>query len=152
MKMPTQCHARSEHQRGLSLIEVLVAIVILSIGLLGLAGMQASSLRSSQSANYSAQAMTLAEDIIERMRANPQMASSYARPLGASAPTGGITMAARDLEEWFARVQTLPAGDAAIQVDTTTSPALVTVTVRWDDSRAGTQIGQVSLPAFLTNQ
>jgi|GEM_PF-166173 len=59
-----------QNQQGLSLIEVLVAIIVLSIGLLGLAGLQLSSLRNSNSAYLRSQAIVLSGDIIDRMRAN----------------------------------------------------------------------------------
>lgn len=60
----------SADQRGATLIEVLVAMLVLSIGLLGLAGMQMTALKSNQSAYYRSQATVLAYDIIDRMRAN----------------------------------------------------------------------------------
>ena len=57
-------------QQGFSLIEILIAIIVLSIGLLGLAGLQLSSLRNSNSAYARSQAVVLTNDIIDRMRAN----------------------------------------------------------------------------------
>jgi len=59
------------NQRGLTLAEVLIAVVILSIGLLGIAGLQLTGLRGAQSANLRTQATVLANDIAERIRANP---------------------------------------------------------------------------------
>lgn len=57
--------------RGFTLIEVLVTIVVVSIGLLGLAGLQISGLRANVSSEARSKATLLASDIIERMRANP---------------------------------------------------------------------------------
>ncbi|MDQ1303547.1 MAG: type pilus assembly protein PilV, partial [Pseudomonadota bacterium] len=57
-------------QSGLSLIEVLITVVLVSIGLLGLAGLQLTSVRNSNSSGERFMATTLAQDIIERMRAN----------------------------------------------------------------------------------
>ncbi|NOS87695.1 MAG: type IV pilus modification protein PilV [Methylococcaceae bacterium] len=57
-------------ERGFTLIEVLVAMVVLSIGLLGLAGLQATSLKSNQSAYHRSQATQLAYEMADRMRAN----------------------------------------------------------------------------------
>ncbi len=57
-------------QRGVSLIEVLVSIVIASIGLLALAGVNASSVRYTKMSQYRAAAAMLANDMGERMRAN----------------------------------------------------------------------------------
>ncbi|WP_126456347.1 type IV pilus modification protein PilV [Sulfuriflexus mobilis] len=56
--------------RGFSLVEVLVAVFVLAIGLLGLAGLQAKSLQFNYSAYQRSQATMLAYDIIDRMRAN----------------------------------------------------------------------------------
>jgi type IV pilus assembly protein PilV len=121
-------------QRGISLIEILVAIVVLSIGLLGLAGLQANSLRTSQSALYRSQAAAYAEDMAERMRANLGGARTYDIALGDSAPVG-TSIADRDRAEWLARLATLPGGAGSIAVDALNRT--VTITVQWDDSRAG---------------
>ena len=58
-------------QRGVSLIEVLVSVVILSVGILGIAGIQVVSLQQNRSAVYRAEALQLANGILDRMRANP---------------------------------------------------------------------------------
>lgn len=59
-----------KYQNGFSLLEVLIAIVIFSFGLLGLAGLQLVSLTSNQSANIRSTATALAYDMADRMRAN----------------------------------------------------------------------------------
>lgn len=59
-------------QTGFTLIEVLVAVVVLSVGLIGIAGMQTKSLQFNRSAYFHTQATVLTHDMIERMRANPQ--------------------------------------------------------------------------------
>ncbi|MCX8004346.1 MAG: type IV pilus modification protein PilV [Burkholderiaceae bacterium] len=123
-------------QRGLSMIEVLVAIVILSLGLLGVAGLQAAGLRASHSAHYRAQAAQFAADMAERMRANLGQAANYALTLAATGPGAGCTgVCAADITDWLARLRTLPGGDGAIQVDLPTRT--VTIVVQWDDSRGG---------------
>ena len=58
-------------QVGFTLMEVLVALAVLSIGLLGMAGMQLFSLKSNQSAYFQSQATYFAYDLIDKMRANP---------------------------------------------------------------------------------
>ncbi|MCS6944632.1 MAG: type IV pilus modification protein PilV [Sutterellaceae bacterium] len=124
------------HQCGLSMIEVLVAIVILSVGLLGVAGLQAASLRASHSAFYRAQAAQFAADMAERMRANLGQAANYELHLGASGPAAGCTgVCAADVLDWLTRLRTLPAGAGSIAVDTVNQT--VTIVVQWDDSRAG---------------
>ena len=125
---------RLRRHRGLSLIEVLVAIVILSFGLLGMAGLQAASLRASQGSLYRAQAAQYANDIAERMRANLGQARAYGLALADAAPTG-TSVRDRDLADWLAKLRSLPGGDGAVAIDLASN--LVTITVQWDDTRAG---------------
>lgn len=100
-------------QLGFNLIEVMIALVIISVGLLGLAGLQVSSLKQNQSAYYRSQATLLAYDIADRMRANMNEvdAGSYFAASGAEGTdcinyTGSATgcsasdMASHDLWEW----------------------------------------------------
>ena len=68
--MPMKTPARRS-VLGFTLIEVLVAIVLLSIGLLGVAGMQLSGLRYHQGAYVRAQATALLSDMADRLRTNP---------------------------------------------------------------------------------
>ena len=63
-------HSQSRWQNGFSLLEILVAMVVLSIGLLGLAGLQAVSLNNNQIAYYRSIASQQAYDMADRMRAN----------------------------------------------------------------------------------
>jgi type IV pilus assembly protein PilV len=75
MHMPTTCARRTE--RGFTLIEVLVALVILSIGLLGLGLLQASSLKASFGSNHRTMATNLAYEMLDMMRANRPQAYRY---------------------------------------------------------------------------
>ena len=68
-------------QSGFSLLEVLIAIVVTSIGLLGLAAMQATGLRNNHSAYHRSQATVLAYDIADRMRSNVSSMLSYVTPV-----------------------------------------------------------------------
>ena len=117
-------------QAGLSLVEVLVAVVLLSIGLLGLAGLQASGMRVGQSSIHRSQAAQLAHDMVERLRANLAHASAYQLDLGDAAPAC-TSVASCDLRDWRARLQALPAGTGAVTV----SGQQATVLVQWDDAR-----------------
>jgi len=122
-------------QSGFSLLEVLITIVILAIGLLGLAGLTAASMRNNHGAYNRSQAVWLAYDISDRMRANRVVArgGGYNIALGASAPTGSTT-SATDLGQWLTAVAALPAGLGAINVDAGTSRA--TITIQWNETRA----------------
>lgn len=64
-------------QQGLTLLEILIALVVLSVGLLGIAGMQATGLRNNHAAYTKTQATALAVDMADRIRANPQGAPLY---------------------------------------------------------------------------
>lgn len=93
--------------RGFSLIETLVTIVIVAIGLLGIAGLQARLQLSEMDAYQRTQALLLIQDIADRMSANRAQAGSYlttAGPVGTghdtSAGCSGKTGYERDLCEW----------------------------------------------------
>ena len=68
--MNANYNSTKKKSTGLTMIEVLVTLVILSIGLLGMAALQLTGLRSANSSNYRTQAILLANDMAERMRAN----------------------------------------------------------------------------------
>ncbi|BBP03682.1 type IV pilus modification protein PilV [Sulfuriferula plumbiphila] len=122
-------------QHGFTLLEVLVAMVIVSIGLVGLAGLMMTSAKNNQSAYYRSQASWMGYDIIDRMRANRSVAQngSYDISLGVS-PTGCGTgvVVSDDLCQWKTELATaLPTGDGSVSV----SGGIATVTVSWDDRR-----------------
>lgn len=136
--------------RGFSLIEVLVALLILSVGLLGIAGMQTLSVQMNVSARQSSQATYLAYEIIDRMRANRQAAlgGNYNHDSNGcqDIPTGN-SVADTDLAAWLnvlcgmtADGNTAPAmlpqdstagTGASVDVD----DGVATVTVSWYDER-----------------
>lgn len=103
----------SHRQRGVSLIEVLVTILILSIGLLGVAGLQSRLQMSEMEAYQRSQALILLSDMANRVAANRNAAASYAAAAGTSSPMGvGATCttstASRkdiDLGEWCNALQ-----------------------------------------------
>ncbi|MFC1602020.1 type IV pilus modification protein PilV [Pseudomonadota bacterium] len=140
-----------QNQRGFSLIEVLVAVFILSVGLLSVAALQIIGLKNTHSALLHSQATTSATDIIDRMRINRDgaLAGSYDIAIGASAP-GGSTIAANDLGGWKINLDAnLPYGDGAI--DCSTVSEFCVVTVQWDDSggTAGSAAAQIALRTRL---
>jgi type IV pilus assembly protein PilV len=124
--MPTSLGA----QRGYSLIEVLVSVTILMIGLLGLAGLQAASLRWTADASQQAAAARLAQELAEKIRAQPGEVERYvAAAAGTPAIDAdcyrgvGCSVAARvatDLAEWRAQAAgALPGGFATLCRDAT---------------------------------
>ncbi|HHH35267.1 MAG TPA: type IV pilus modification protein PilV [Gammaproteobacteria bacterium] len=134
--------------QGLSMIEILVTVVVLSIGLLGLAGLQLTGLKYNHSAYMRSQATLLASDIIDRMRANRDVAKTggYDINIGTNAPTATCMganmnctpaeMAAADLSEWKQDLQNLlPGGDGSITRVVNGNEVHFTITIQWDDTR-----------------
>lgn len=122
------------HISGLSLIEVLIAVLIVTVGLLGLAGLQGFSLRNNTSAYFRSQANALAYDILDSMRANRVNAAKGDYVVAVSADSSSIaSRAASDISFWLDNLRHyLPAGDGEISCD---ANAFCVVTVFWDDNR-----------------
>lgn len=124
---------------GFTLIEILVAVLILSIGLLGLAGLQANSLRFNTDSSILTQATYIANDMADRMRANASSLAAYPVEGGAQKSNcyaaGGCSpaeMVANDVFEWNEALATLPGGQGTI---TALGGGLFTITVMWDERR-----------------
>ena len=140
---------RARLARGFSLVESLVALVVLSVGLLGIAALYVSALRFGRTALLRSDAVTLAGDMADRIRANATAGASYAMAAGAAnaavaaCATGGCTaaqMATTDKAQWAALLaRALPAGTGTVAVDTATTPTTYTVTVRWTEPNVGAQ-------------
>lgn len=121
-------------QAGVTLIEVLVALLVLSIGVLGVAMLQLNALKHTDSAMRSTQASLIGQDVLERIRANPD--ASYALASLSQAPTSGNPEVPRDQDLYdFAEQLRRMLGDDA-QASIEIAGARVTVTLDWDDSRA----------------
>lgn len=130
---PHAAHRRAP-ARGVGLIEVLVAVLVLAIGLLGVAAMQALALRNSQSSLERSQGVVHAYTILDAMRANPVAARGGAYNIGmtCTVPAGGA-LAANDIHNWMDELQQNLGPTACGQVNCV--GPMCTVTVRWDDSR-----------------
>jgi type IV pilus assembly protein PilV len=120
--------------RGVGLIEVLVAVLVLAIGLLGVAAMQATALRNSQSSLERSQGVMHVYTILDAMRANPAAARAGAYVMGmtCTVPAAG-DLVANDKRTWIDMLQQNLGPTACGQV--TCAGALCTISVRWDDSR-----------------
>lgn len=126
----------SRRARGFTLVEALVALLALSIGLLGVAAMQLNGIRTNVSAAWRSQATYLAYDVLDRMRANRASRKLYETGWGAPPTPGGAnSVVSKDLAAWKASVaNTLPNGQARITVDGDHNTQ-VTIDVQWDDDR-----------------
>ena len=127
--------ATARRESGVTLIEVLIAVLIMGIGLLGMAAMQTTALRNSQSALERSQAAMHAYSILDAMRANEAEAVigryNLATPT-CVAPAADGSLARADLIEWFGDLQALSESACAeIACDSVECSVILT----WDDSR-----------------
>ena len=138
--------------RGFTLLEVMIAVLVFSIGLLGVAGMVLASMRGTHTAQNHTQAIVLAQWMGDAMRANPVgvMAGDYvgAAPSAivtdCSAGCTPVQVAALDMETWGTLLaQSLPAGQGTVRCDLNSPlrdgvpafPAgLCTVSMTWSES------------------
>lgn len=126
-------HAISPRQRGFTLLEMLVALFVLSIGLLGLAGLQAQGLRYNHDAYVRSQATFLAYDIIERMRTNAPNVANYVGEAPAVDCGEAASVAENDRACWHAEVAALLPGGSAEIVQDATNSNVFTVNLSWVD-------------------
>jgi type IV pilus assembly protein PilV len=133
---------RSNSQRvgGFTLIEVLIALVILSVGMLGIAGLYVTSMQAGRTSILRHNAVTLAGDIADRIRANPRAGPAYALA-GANnnCVDGGVDctlgqMAAHDIFLWDQQAaNTMPNGTVNIVFNNGVAPPTYQITVAWTE-------------------
>lgn len=143
--------------RGLGLIEVMVATLVLAVGLLGIAGLQTAALANNLLAYQYLQASTLAQALIERMRANRQgvldghyllAADAMPLPAGIDCGSGTRRCSSGEQAQWdlaMLRAQLspsdgsrLPGGRLSVRCEADcASSALRVVTIYWDAGRSG---------------
>ncbi len=139
-------------QLGFTLIETMVALLVISVGMIGVAALHGQALSSSGIALRRSVAIGLASDIADRIRVNRGAGIAYegaAADNNCAAPTGGggvdcspAQMAAHDLFAWRAQIaQSLPGGTGTIDVDPAANPTVYTVTVGWAEP---TQVAPVT--------
>ncbi len=141
----------AHHSDGFTLVEVLVAVAVLSIGIFGLIALESTALRMNQDAYIRSQVTVLIYDIADKMRSN--MSADYGSATVASAacvsysgsPTScsASQVAGNDLYDWQTAIsRILPVGSGAIS----SSGAITTVKVEWDDDRdTASSIASISM-------
>jgi type IV pilus assembly protein PilV len=150
-------------QSGFSMIEILVTLAIISLALLGTAGLQAYSMKLNQGGQFRTQAVFLAADLAERMEANKAAAvagsyvlanSNVANALSTActdAACGAVALATYDLSQWQNAVAaSLPQASWAVAQTVAGNPTTYTITISWVDRQgdstnaafdAGSQVG-----------
>lgn len=140
----------SQHARGFTLVEVLVALVIFAVGLLGIAALHIESLNAGRTALNRTQAVALASDLADRIRANREACTvgtatcAYESTAGAVTATCETTtgctaaeLAATDVFRWRAIGATQLPGFGATVDWTAGTPNLYVITVAWVEPGAG---------------
>lgn len=136
---------KSTSQNGFTLLEVMIAMVIFAVGMLGLAGIQGLSLENSHSSYTRSQAILLAYDIVDRMKANPEAGTDYEIAVGTNATTPTVycdvatcTVAQMVVYDHWVWKNALPSlllsGQGQIE---NTAGDSYTITVHWDEDRTG---------------
>ncbi|MDI9246786.1 type IV pilus modification protein PilV [Marinobacter sp. CHS3-4] len=132
------------NQKGFSLIEVIVTILILGIGILGVASTQVVSLKMNTQSQSRSQAVILAEDLLDRVRASYDNIGAYALAQGdaqgadngacdTSFVPNGASVPANDIATWENNLACLlPAAERTVAINGNT----VTVTIDWDQDDA----------------
>ncbi|MCW8988028.1 MAG: type IV pilus modification protein PilV [Gammaproteobacteria bacterium] len=144
--------------KGFTLLEVMLAMVISAVALLGLASLQAQSLSFNQTAYIRSQATYFAYDMLEKMRMNRNAANSGSYDMattdtpnsatcyGTGSTCSEASFAAADKYEWYSLItSTLPGGAGSVSRATGTGETIVTILVQWNNLNAtGTSKIQVS--------
>lgn len=128
-------------QKGFSLVEVLIALIIMSVGMLGIASLFVNSMQAGRTSLFRHHAVTLAGDVADRIRANPRAGVAYVAKPGANnnCVDGGVDcseaeMAMNDIFLWQQQAtNTLPNGDVTIGFDNAVNPPTYTITVSWNE-------------------
>lgn len=127
---------------GFSLVEVLVALVVVSVGMLGVAGLYVNGLKAGRTAMFSHQAVTLAGDVADRIRANPRAGAAYHGSgngvnhncIASGANCDAAQMAATDTFFWQQQADAvLPEGEVDVQFDGGANPPEYTIKVSWNE-------------------
>jgi len=158
------------NQKGFSLFEVMAALIIFSFGMLGMGKMLTLAMKSNSSANSGTQATTLANAMLDRMRANRAnslqgTASGYSLPALTSSATFGTgpdcstvtcsnaNLATYDVANWLAGLSAasaLPSGKGSIVLTSLNGQVSVAITVQWDDSVTQKALKETINPATFT--
>ena len=131
-------------QRGFTLVEILVTVVLISVGLLGIAALQLTTLRGNQESYVRSQASVLAGDILDRIRANPFKFREGAYDADFDETDSDNAAAGDDLTKWQNTIDQILPGGAAVSAgrilrfpDPTTRRQVVEITIRWRERTQG---------------
>ena len=133
-----------KQQKGVTLIESLIALLVISVGLLGIAALQLTSMKQNSSALHHSKAVWIAYTMADRVRANADAFNTYVTK-NINTKTGdydedctskkcnAATLVTSDADDWATEVSVLPSGQGIITGNANT----MTITVLWDDEGTG---------------
>ncbi|NOZ52569.1 MAG: type IV pilus modification protein PilV [Gammaproteobacteria bacterium] len=148
-------HLLQNPNSGFTLIEVMVSVLVISVGLLGMAGLQTTGIQQSHKSYLKTQASLLAFDMADRMRANlvgvtaghydavnsiDALVETIPDCINAGTPCSAADTASHDAYQWsnaasdFSIPNTLPGGQGMVSLNGT---GIFTITVFWDEARTG---------------
>lgn len=138
-----------KYLNGFTLLEVMISLLILSIGLLGIAALQANSLKINHGAYQRTQAIFLTYDMMDRLRANRTAALAGQCDIALGATISGTSMCAVDVTDWQDNFVSalMPSGQGLIDCSSTANVCVVTV--QWDEGRQGGSTITFSITADL---
>jgi len=147
----------SGRAEGFSLVEVLIALIIMSVGMLGIAGLYVHSMQAGRTSLFRHHAVTLAGDVADRIRANPLAGVAYEgaaieddKCIADAVDCTPAEIAAYDVFLWEAQAdETLPEGDVSVAYENAAVPSTYEVTVTWKE--AGYDVDPtyiISFPVF----
>ncbi|NVZ19322.1 type IV pilus modification protein PilV [Pseudomonas costantinii] len=142
-------HASNRCQSGMTLIEVLVAALILMVGLLGAAVIQLNALKYTDSSRMISQASFIAYDMLDRVRANSGVDYSWGQTERAPPSTPDASVRDLDLHDFEANIIGF-AGEGA-KGSVVVSGSEVTVSISWEDVR-GAKAGEARETFTLTSR
>jgi type IV pilus assembly protein PilV len=129
-------HSFKTPAQGFSLLESLVALLLISVGILGIANMQFHGLANNNSAYYRSIAVGLVSDMSERLRINADVASAGGYSTSVSMTDG---LATADVAGWLADVQSLlPVGGGTLTYTAGAAGGEYAVAVTWNNPRSAT--------------
>ena len=119
-----------KQQNGVTLIEVLVSALVLGIGLLGVAGLQTTSMKNTNSSYERTMSVILTETLVELMRSNPNLSRT-----GGYSITDCIGSADLGTAGWVDDVKAATTADTCPKVIWDNAASRYTVTIQWSDER-----------------
>lgn len=152
--MPSRHMTTIKRNGGFTLVEVLIALIILSVGMLGIAGLYVHSMQAGRTSMFRHHAVTLAGDVGDRIRANPRAGPAYALAgSNNNCVAGGVDctpgqMAANDIFLWDQQAaDTLPNGTVTVVYDNSVMPPTYEITVQWTEPE-GTLNYTINIPVL----